>query len=76
MSHAIANGEDGQSSDQATEVGRAGAGHPVPSRTSRVQGIRKEPRISRVTTEDEAATANPASQSQTSHPKTHSAYQS
>jgi len=57
-------------------VGRAGADHPVPSRTRRVQGIRKEPRISRVTTNDEATTANPASQSQTSHHKTHSEYQS
>jgi hypothetical protein len=55
---------------------RVSAGHPPRSRTSRVEGIREEPCISRVTTQDEATAANPASQSQTSCSKTHSAYQS
>jgi len=54
---------------------RASAGHPPRSRTSRVEGTPRWPCISRVTTQDEATSANPASQSQTSCSKTHSAYQ-
>src|SRR3954470_13282720 len=75
MSHDPPFGGDGQSSDQVTEVEPGQRRPPAPSRTSRVEGILEEPCISRVTTQDEATSANPASQSQTSRPKTHSAYQ-
>jgi len=55
----------GQASDQATEVGRAGAGLP-PQRTDPKQGTLTEPSNSRVTPRKQTRT-NPASQPQASH---------
>lgn len=71
MGHEPAEAVDGQSSDQAIGVGRAGAGHlaltgQVTLKTRQVGGrVYDEPRP------EQAASANPASQSQTSFPNSH-----
>jgi hypothetical protein len=70
-SHATGRTRGGQPSDQVTEVGQAAsATRPWTDRSSE----RHPPRANRGTghAQGQTTSAHPASQSQTSHPKTHS----
>src|SRR5271166_892551 len=72
MSHDPPYGGDGQSSDQVTEV-EPGQRRPPASAPDKSTETHPQGRvIVGVTTQGEATAANPASQSQTSHLKTHS----
>src|ERR1700692_3304692 len=72
MSHDPPFGGDGQSSDQVTEVepGQRRPPAPVPDKSTETHPRGRV--IVRVTAQGEATAATPASQSQTSHLKTHS----
>lgn len=70
MSHDLPYGGDGHSSDHVTEVEPAQRRLPAPvldKYTKHTHGANDL----RITTQGEATAANPASQSQTSHLKTH-----
>ena len=72
MSHDPPYGGDGQSSDQVTEVEPGQRRPPAPAPDKSTETHLPGRMIVRVTTQGEATAANPASQSQTSHLKTHS----